>query len=98
MQFRAAKQNELDNLDPVKRLEKNVEKLNITVMRLERENDDLARELVTSKINLRNRLDETEDKLEHALAELDRKKKECKDMQDEISILREQSVLVSHLI
>lgn len=58
MQFRAEKQSELDNLDPVKRLERNVEKLNITVMRLERENDDLARELVTSKINLRNRLDE----------------------------------------
>jgi hypothetical protein len=42
----------------VKRLERDLEKMKSTVMRLERENDDLARELVTSKINLRNRLDD----------------------------------------
>lgn len=58
MQFRAAKQSEIENLDPVKRLERDLEKMKATVLRLERENDDLARELVTSKINLRNRLDE----------------------------------------
>lgn len=32
-------------------------KLKEAVMRLERENDDLAHELVTSKVQLRNRLD-----------------------------------------
>lgn len=48
----------MENLDPVQRLERELAKMKSAVMRLERENDDLARELVTSKINLRNRLDE----------------------------------------
>lgn len=52
-----AKQNELATLDPKERLEREATTLKNTVMRLERENDDLARELVTSKIDLRNRLD-----------------------------------------
>ncbi|CAD5229473.1 unnamed protein product [Bursaphelenchus okinawaensis] len=92
--FREAKQNELETLDPKDRLEREVTTLKNTVMRLERENDDLARELVTSKIDLRNRLDLTEDKLEQCVMANQRKANECKDLQDEISVLREQSVLL----
>ncbi|CAD5234344.1 unnamed protein product [Bursaphelenchus xylophilus] len=92
--FREAKQNELETLDPKDRLEREVATLKNTVMRLERENDDLARELVTSKIDLRNRLDSAEDKLEQAVIANQRKAKECNDLQDEISVLREQSVLL----
>ncbi|KAI6192108.1 hypothetical protein M3Y97_00300800 [Aphelenchoides bicaudatus] len=96
--FRAAKQSEIENLDPVVRLERELAKMKAAVLRLERENDDLARELVTSKINLRNRLDETEDKLEYLTMDNQRRSKEYKELQEENNILKEQSVLLKQLI
>lgn len=44
-------------MDPLERVERENFRLKETVLRLERENDDLAHELVTSKIELRNKLD-----------------------------------------
>lgn len=51
------KETEMESTDPLEREQRENAKLRITVLRLERENDDLAHELVTSKIELRNKLD-----------------------------------------
>ncbi|KAI6209759.1 hypothetical protein M3Y96_00254700 [Aphelenchoides besseyi] len=92
--YRNAKRIEMESLDPVERLKRDCAAKDATIMRLERENDDMARELVTSKIDLRHRLDETEDKLENAIAREQKRMTECKDLQDEINVLREQEVLL----
>ncbi|VDO59945.1 unnamed protein product [Onchocerca flexuosa] len=59
-----------------------------TVMRLERENDDLAHELVTSKIELRKNLDTAEDSVESLQGQLERCTRTIKDLEDENSGLR----------
>lgn len=56
--------------DPQQRLKKENQRLQETNLRLERENDSLARELVNSKIGLRNQLDDVEDKYECVNKEL----------------------------
>ncbi|MFH4982965.1 hypothetical protein AB6A40_009674 [Gnathostoma spinigerum] len=52
-------------------------------MRLERENDDLAHELVTSKIELRRNLDSAEDSVESLQNQLERCSRANKDLEDE---------------
>uniref|UniRef100_A0A183C6Z8 PID domain-containing protein n=1 Tax=Globodera pallida TaxID=36090 RepID=A0A183C6Z8_GLOPA len=51
------KRREIESQDPLERLERENCRLKEQIMRLERENDDLAHELVTSKIELRHKLD-----------------------------------------
>ncbi|CAI2355522.1 unnamed protein product [Caenorhabditis sp. 36 PRJEB53466] len=58
------KELERENEDPVLRMEKEISRHLANTLRLERENDDLAHELVTSKIELRKKLDVAEDQLE----------------------------------
>ncbi|XP_074654020.1 rab GTPase-activating protein 1-like [Tubulanus polymorphus] len=69
-EYIAMKEEELNAEDPIERLERENQKLAETNMRLEQENDDLAHELVTSKISLRNDLDEVEDRAETLNKEL----------------------------
>lgn len=90
----AYKQRERLNENPLARLQKENQKLTANNMRLEQENDDLARELVASKINLRQQLDYTEDKAENlnkALASTNQQVKVCNshisDLEDEKSRL-----------
>lgn len=52
-------------------------------MRLERENDDLAHELVTSKIELRKKLDVVEDQLETANNAVERITRQNSDLVEE---------------
>ena len=54
------KEKERENEDPLVRLQKENARHCETILRLERENDDLAHELVTSKIELRQKLDAVE--------------------------------------
>ncbi|KAG1665850.1 Rab GTPase-activating protein 1 [Nymphon striatum] len=61
-EFHIIKEQESLQQDPLERLEKENKRLLEANMRLEQENDDLAHELVTSKINLRNLLDAAEDR------------------------------------
>lgn len=56
--------------DPVVRLERENKHLRETNLRLERESDDLAQELITSKIGLRAELDSTEEKADSIFKEL----------------------------
>ncbi|RWS30027.1 rab GTPase-activating protein 1-like protein [Leptotrombidium deliense] len=82
--------------DPVDRLSRENKRLVESNMRLEQENDDLAHELVTSKIHLRKELDFAEDRADTlnkellaantSLIELEDEKKR---LQDEVSQLKE---------
>lgn len=56
--------------DPAVRLERENKHLRETNLRLERESDDLAQELITSKIALRAELDSAEEKADSYLKEL----------------------------
>ncbi|CAI9545268.1 unnamed protein product [Staurois parvus] len=58
------RESQLQQEDPIERYKRENRRLQETSMRLEQENDDLAHELVTSKIALRNDLDQAEDKAE----------------------------------
>ncbi|XP_051550889.1 rab GTPase-activating protein 1-like isoform X3 [Myxocyprinus asiaticus] len=56
------RESQLQQEDPIDRYQRENRRLQEASMRLEQENDDLAHELVTSKIALRNDLDQAEDK------------------------------------
>ncbi|XP_031242570.1 rab GTPase-activating protein 1-like isoform X4 [Mastomys coucha] len=61
-EYQAMQENQLQQEDPMDRYKRENRRLQEASMRLEQENDDLAHELVTSKIALRNDLDQAEDK------------------------------------
>ncbi|XP_068095191.1 rab GTPase-activating protein 1-like isoform X1 [Hyperolius riggenbachi] len=63
-EYLAMRESQLQQEDPIERYKRENRRLQETSMRLEQENDDLAHELVTSKIALRNDLDQAEDKAE----------------------------------
>lgn len=63
-EYLTMKEQEAIQEDPVIRLERENRRLLEDNMRLERENDDLAHELVTSKISMRHSMDVLEDKSE----------------------------------
>ncbi|TKR72061.1 hypothetical protein L596_019577 [Steinernema carpocapsae] len=89
-EYYSLKEKELESQDPQERLERENLRLKETVMRLERENDDLAHELVTSKIELRNKLDTTEDQLETCVANVERRTRENKDLEEENRSLHQE--------
>uniref|UniRef100_A0A8C9T646 RAB GTPase activating protein 1 like n=1 Tax=Scleropages formosus TaxID=113540 RepID=A0A8C9T646_SCLFO len=60
--YQALRESQLQQEDPIDRYQRENRRLQEASMRLEQENDDLAHELVTSKIALRNDLDQAEDK------------------------------------
>ncbi|XP_073704808.1 rab GTPase-activating protein 1-like [Garra rufa] len=62
--------NQVRPEDPLDKYERENRKLQETSLRLEQENDDLAQKLVTSKIALRNALDQTEDQVDELTKEL----------------------------
>lgn len=93
--YREEKRIELANLDPVERLKRECSQKDATILRLDRESDDLIQRFTHDKIALRKRLDETEDKLEHALLREKKRVAENMDLQDEVAMLRDQGVLVS---
>ncbi|XP_069890529.1 rab GTPase-activating protein 1-like isoform X1 [Dipodomys merriami] len=61
-EYQTMRESQLQQEDPMDRYKKENRRLQEASMRLEQENDDLAHELVTSKIALRNDLDQAEDK------------------------------------
>ncbi|NWS34524.1 RBG1L protein, partial [Polioptila caerulea] len=61
-EYQAMRESQLQQEDPMDRYKRENRRLQEASMRLEQENDDLAHELVTSKIALRNDLDQAEDK------------------------------------
>ncbi|KTG45319.1 hypothetical protein cypCar_00043316 [Cyprinus carpio] len=88
--------NQVQPEDPLDRYERENRKLQETSLRLEQENDDLAQKLVTSKIALRNALDQTEDQVDELTTELLKTKQllmiteeEKKGKEEEASQLKE---------
>ncbi|XP_067085662.1 rab GTPase-activating protein 1-like isoform X4 [Osmerus mordax] len=61
-EYLSFRESQLQQEDPIDRYQRENRRLQEASMRLEQENDDLAHELVTSKIALRNDLDQAEDK------------------------------------
>ncbi|XP_005996261.1 rab GTPase-activating protein 1 isoform X2 [Latimeria chalumnae] len=61
-EYQTMRESQLQQEDPIDRYKRENRRLQEASMRLEQENDDLAHELVTSKIALRNDLDQAEDK------------------------------------
>lgn len=88
--YEALKQKEKMLENPLTRLQRENTKLTENNLRLEQENDDLARDLVSSKIGLRAQLDALEDKGDQLGRALANANQECKnhlatisDMEDE---------------
>ncbi|XP_070581659.1 rab GTPase-activating protein 1-like isoform X2 [Ptychodera flava] len=82
-EFYAIKQKQMELEDPLSRFERENKKLVETNMRLEQENDDLAHELVTSKIALRHDLDNAEDKADSFSKELLTTKEQLVEAEEE---------------
>uniref|UniRef100_A0A8C1VHT8 Rab-GAP TBC domain-containing protein n=1 Tax=Cyprinus carpio TaxID=7962 RepID=A0A8C1VHT8_CYPCA len=61
-EYQCLRESQLQQEDPIDRYQRENRRLHEASMRLEQENDDLAHELVTSKIALRSDLDQAEDK------------------------------------
>jgi len=77
--------------DPIERLQRENKRLLEANMRLEQENDDLAHELVTSKISLRKDLDETEDKCDMLNKELLQTRSQLIETEEEMKRLEMES-------
>uniref|UniRef100_A0A3B3BDS4 RAB GTPase activating protein 1 like n=1 Tax=Oryzias melastigma TaxID=30732 RepID=A0A3B3BDS4_ORYME len=69
-EYQTLRESQLQQEDPIDRYQRENRRLQEASMRLEQENDDLAHELVTSKIALRNDLDQVEDKADALNKEL----------------------------
>ncbi|PAV65018.1 hypothetical protein WR25_08345 isoform B [Diploscapter pachys] len=77
------KERERENEDPIMRLTKENDRHCKTILRLEQENDDLAHELVTSKIELRRKLDIAEDQIETSANTIERLTRQNLDLDEE---------------
>lgn len=91
------KEQERQQEDPAERFQRENRQLLRANMRLEQENDDLAHELVTSKIQLRNELDVVEDKAESLNKELLRTRTQLLDTEEEKRRLETESIQVKEM-
>jgi len=82
-EYIAMKEQQMQQEDPLERFERENKRLIEANMRLEQENDDLAHELVTSKITLRNDLDNAEDRCDVLNKELLQSKTMLLETEDE---------------
>ncbi|NP_001360743.1 Rab GTPase-activating protein tbc-11 [Caenorhabditis elegans] len=82
-EYKRIKELERENEDPVLRMEKEIGRHQANTLRLERENDDLAHELVTSKIELRRKLDVAEDQIETSANAIERLTRQNMDILEE---------------
>ncbi|XP_066569189.1 rab GTPase-activating protein 1 isoform X2 [Amia ocellicauda] len=82
---------------PIERYERENRRLQEANMRLEQENDDLAHELVTSKIALRKDLDNAEEKADALNKELLMTKQKLVDSEDEKRRLEEESAQLKEM-
>uniref|UniRef100_H2N4M5 Rab GTPase-activating protein 1-like n=4 Tax=Pongo TaxID=9599 RepID=H2N4M5_PONAB len=82
-EYQTMRESQLQQEDPMDRYKRENRRLQEASMRLEQENDDLAHELVTSKIALRNDLDQAEDKADVLNKELLLTKQRLVETEDE---------------
>lgn len=88
--YEVLKQKEKLLEDPVNRLQRENAKLTENILRLEQENDDIARDLVASKIQLRAQLDLLEDKTETLNRALSYSRQDCQTYLSQISDIEDE--------
>ncbi|XP_030630437.1 rab GTPase-activating protein 1-like [Chanos chanos] len=77
------RETQVEPEDPLDRYQRENHRLQEASLRLEQENDNLAHKLVTSKIALRNALDQAEDKVDELTKELLKTKEHLRLTEDE---------------
>ncbi|KAL4219350.1 Rab GTPase-activating protein 1 [Mactra antiquata] len=82
-EYLSIKEQEMQQEDPIERLEKENKRLMEVYIRLEQENDDMAHELVESKLNLSKKLDTSQDLSEALTRELMQTKKKLVETEEE---------------
>ncbi|KAK2491761.1 hypothetical protein MC885_005359, partial [Smutsia gigantea] len=90
-EYHTMREQQAQQEDPIERFERENRRLQEANMRLEQENDDLAHELVTSKIALRKDLDNAEEKADALNKELLMTKQKLIDAEEEKRRLEEES-------
>ncbi|XP_014346117.1 rab GTPase-activating protein 1 isoform X1 [Latimeria chalumnae] len=90
-EYHTMREQQAQQEDPIERFERENRRLQEANMRLEQENDDLAHELVTSKIALRKDLDNAEEKADALNKELLMTKQKLVDSEEEKRRLEEES-------
>ena len=94
-EYQTMRESQLQQEDPMDRYKRENRRLQEASMRLEQENDDLAHELVTSKIALRNDLDQAEDKADVLNKELLLTKQKLVETEEEKRKQEEETAQVS---
>ncbi|XP_034060002.1 rab GTPase-activating protein 1-like isoform X1 [Gymnodraco acuticeps] len=90
-EYQTLRESQLQQEDPIDRFQRENRRLQEASMRLEQENDDLAHELVTSKIALRNDLDQVEDKADVLNKELLSTKQRLVETEEEKRLQEEET-------
>ncbi|RMB93305.1 hypothetical protein DUI87_29999 [Hirundo rustica rustica] len=96
-EYHAMREQQAQQEDPIERFERENRRLQEANMRLEQENDDLAHELVTSKIALRKDLDNAEEKADALNKELLMTKQKLIDAEEEKRRLEEESAQLKEM-
>ena len=92
------KEAERQREDPLIRLERDNKKLLADNIRLDTENDNLARELLTSKIEMRKEIDDIEDKKDHYEKEYETSKSLLNEALDEKTRLAGETESLKNLL
>ncbi|XP_048876957.1 rab GTPase-activating protein 1 isoform X1 [Brienomyrus brachyistius] len=96
-EYYAMREQQAQQEAPIERYERENRRLQEANMRLEQENDDLAHELVSSKIALRKDLDNAEEKADALNKELLMTKQKLVDSEDEKRRLEEESAQLKEM-
>ncbi|NXW86108.1 RBGP1 protein, partial [Alopecoenas beccarii] len=96
-EYHTMREQQAQQEDPIERCERENRRLQEANMRLEQENDDLAHELVTSKIALRKDLDNAEEKADALNKELLMTKQKLIDAEEEKRRLEEESAQLKEM-
>lgn len=96
-EYHTMREQQAQQEDPIERFERENRRLQEANMRLEQENDDLAHELVTSKIALRKDLDNAEEKADALNKELLMTKQRLIDAEEEKRRLEDESAQLKEM-
>lgn len=96
-EYHTMREQQAQQEDPIERFERENRRLQEANMRLEQENDDLAHELVTSKIALRKDLDNAEEKADALNKELLMTKQKLIDAEEEKRRLEGESAQLKEM-
>uniref|UniRef100_A0A8C4QH45 Rab GTPase-activating protein 1 n=1 Tax=Eptatretus burgeri TaxID=7764 RepID=A0A8C4QH45_EPTBU len=96
-EYQTIREQQAQQEDPLARFERENRRLQEANLRLEQENDDLAHELVTSKISLRNDLDNAEDRADTLTKELVSSRQRLGEAEEEKKLLEVEAVQLKEM-